>query len=213
VKAEIALAMLIVAGGCKRMDSDKRRTGNQNAISPVAASASAESVTSTDSGFVETPTCGVLISTKLTDEGVGDLRIGRAVADVKRLCNVTSDSHRTGPDGRNERVVAIQIGGNIVLAQVADDRVSQIEVPTGDFLTADSLGVDTPLRRIARMRGAQFAPGEDGVYGFVSAHCGLSFRFSLPLRPPAGGEWTVTAIDKDHGDAVVDRVLVRKCRL
>ena len=62
------------------------------------------------------------------------------------------------------------------------------------------------------MRGAQFAPGEDGVYGFAADHCGLSFRFSLPLRPPAGGQWTAAAIDKDHGDAVVDRVLVVRCR-
>lgn len=203
--------MIMVAGGCKRIDSDNRRIGNPTAASPVAASAPAESVVATDSGPVVAPTCGVSVSTKLTDQGVGDLQIGRSVAEVKRLCNVTSDSQRLSPEGQNQRIVAVEMGNEILLAQVADDRISEIEVPTSRFTTADSLGVDTPLRRIAHMRGAQFAPAEEGVYGFVGAHCGLSFRFSLPLRPPAGGQWTVAAIDKDHGDAVVDRVLLGKC--
>jgi hypothetical protein len=221
VKKEIALAVLIVAGGCKKVDSDNRRIGNPNAVSPVSPSSPVETVALTDSGPVQAPICGVSRSTKLTDQGVGDLQIGRPVSEVKRLCNVVSDFHRTTADGRNERIVTIQTinlhpstdptGSEIMVAQVANDRIASIEISTARFTTSDSLGVDTPLRRIARMRGAQFAPGEDGVYGFVGEHCGLSFRFSLPLRPPKGGEWTVAAIDKDHGDATVDKVLVKKC--
>jgi hypothetical protein len=175
----------------------------------------------TDSGPPDAPTCGIVRSTKLTDQGVGDLQIGRPVAEVKRLCNVVNDYHRSSPDGQKERVVTIQTfslhpsvdstDSEIFVAQVVNDRISRIEISTARFTTSDSLGVDTPLRRIARMRGAQFAPGEDGVYGFVGEHCGLSFRFSLPLRPPKGGEWTVASIDKDHGEAAVDRVIVKKC--
>ena len=220
MKKEIALAILIVAGGCKRVDSDNRRIGNPNAISPVSASAPVESVALTDSGPVQAPICGVSRSTKLTDQGVGDLQIGRPVSEVKRLCNVVSDFNRSSPDGQNQRVVTIQTidlhpgvdpGSEIIVAQVANDRISRIEILTARFTTSDSLGVDTPLTRIAHMRGAQFAPGEDGVYGFASEHCGLSFRFALPLRPPAGGQWTVAAIDKDHGEAAVDRVIVKRC--
>jgi hypothetical protein len=221
VKKEIALAMLIAASGCKRVDEDHRRAGNLNAGSPVAASARAESVSFADTGDVQAPLCGVSLSTKLTDQGVGDLQIGRPVSEVKRLCNVVSDFHRGSPEGQIQRVVTIQTidlhpgvdptGSEIIVAEVANDRISRIEVSTARFTTSDSLGVDTPLKRIAHMRGAQFAPGEDGVYGFVGAHCGLSFRFSLPLRPPAGGEWTVATIEKDHGEAAVDRVIVRKC--
>jgi hypothetical protein len=221
VKREIALAMFIIAGGCKRVDGNDRRTGSLNAASPVSASAPVESVALTDSGPVQAPTCGGLRSTKLTEQGVGDLQIGRPVSEVKRLCNVVSDFHRSSPEGQLQRVVTIQTidlhpgvdptGSEIIVAEVANDRISRIEVSTARFTTSDSLGVDTPLKRIAHMRGAQFAPGEDGVYGFVGAHCGLSFRFSLPLRPPAGGEWTVATIEKDHGEAAVDRVIVKKC--
>lgn len=180
---------------------------------PVGASAPKETVAVTDSGPVALLTCGVSSRTKLTDEGIGDLKPGRPVAEVKRLCNVTSDSRQRGAEGQMERVIVVAIDVELIPVVVVDDKVWRIAVTTSRFTTADSLGVDTPLRRIAHMRGAQFAPGEDGVYGFVAEHCGLSFRFSLPLRPPAGGQWSVAAIDNDHGDAVVDRVLVKKCAL
>jgi hypothetical protein len=117
-----------------------------------------------------------------------------------------------GTEGQSERVIALRLGSETVSATIVDDKVFRIDLRTPHFRTRDSLGVDTPLHRLATMRGAQFAPGEDGVYGFVAEHCGLSFRFSLPLRPPAGGQWTAAKIDKDHADAVVDRVLVVPCR-
>jgi hypothetical protein len=166
----------------------------------------------TDSGPARSLTCGASRATRLADDGIGELKPGRTVEEVKRLCDVSSDSKQRGVEGQTERILVVQIAGDTILATVVGDKVSRLEVNTPRFMTQDSLGVDTPLRRLARMRGAQFAPGEDGVYGFVGAHCALSFRFSLPLRPPTGGQWTVAAIDKDHGDATVDRVLVNKCR-
>ena len=201
----------MVAGGCKKADSTDRRNDALDVAPPVGASAPRESVSVTDSGPVSALTCGVSGQAQLTDEGIGELRPSRSVAEVKRLCDVASDGTQAGAEGQTERVLVVNLGGETVAATVVDDKVWRLDVRTPRFTTKDSLGVDTPLRRIARMRGAQFAPGEDGVYGFVSAHCGMSFRFSLPLRPPAGGQWTVAMIEKDHGDAVVDRVLVRKC--
>ena len=111
-----------------------------------------------------------------------------------------------------ERVLALDILGEVVLATVENDKIGRIAVSTPRIRTSDSLGVDTPLRTIASLRGAQFFPGEDGVYAFVTSHCAMSFRFSLPLRPPAGGQWSAKAIAAEHGDAAVDRVLITKCR-
>ncbi len=209
MRTQTALALLIIAGGCKKVDRDDRRN-DSNVVSPVAVSTSPGATA--DSLHAESLTCGVTAATPITDDGIGDLRPGKTVSDIKRLCLVSSDSPQLGTEGQTERILVVEIGGETIQATVVDDRIFRLSVTTPAFTTRDSLGVDTPLRKIARMRGAQFAPGEDGVYGFVAAHCGLSFRFSLPLRPPAGGQWNVSTIDKDHGDAVVDRVLVRKCR-
>ena len=147
----------------------------------------------------------------LTGEGIGDLKKGKKVADVKAVCRVDSDSNQPGPEGSTERVLVVPFGPETVRAVVNDDKIFRIIVSSPYFKTGDGLGVDTQLRKLAAMRGAQFFPGEDGVYGFVADHCGISFRFSVPMRPPKGGQWTAEAINKAHGDAAVDRVLLTGC--
>lgn len=207
----ITLAFVLLAGGCKRVDSADRRS-DTSVVPPVSASIPESAVVQTDSGPIKTLSCGVTAATRLTDYGIGELKPGRSVAEVKNLCEVVSDAMQPGPEGQSERVIVVALGAERVSATVVSDKIFRINLRTARFRTTDSLGVDTPLRRIAKMRGAQFAPGEDGVYGFAADHCGLSFRFSLPLRPPKGGQWTAATIDRDHGDAVVDRVLVVRCR-
>lgn len=208
---KIALALLIIAGGCRKADDSSRRNDSLVVTPPVTASVAHDTIALTDSGPVMSLTCGVSRATRLTDEGLGELKPGRPVAEVKRLCNVTSDGQQRGIEGQMERVMVVDLAGENVAASIVDDKVWRLDIRTPRFTTADSLGVDTSLRRIAHLRGAQFAPGEDGVYGFAADHCGMSFRFSLPMRPPAGGQWTVATIERDHGDAVVDRVLIKKC--
>jgi hypothetical protein len=148
----------------------------------------------------------------LEDNAIGELKLGRTVAEIGQACEVVSDAQQPGQEGMMERVLNVRIAGEIVPATITNDKVWRIVVSTPRIRTRDSLGVDTPLPRIAAMRGAEFHPGEDGVYGFVEDHCGLSFRFSLPLRPPAGGQWTPQRISEAHSDAAVDRVLVTECR-
>lgn len=211
MRKTISLALLLLAWGCKRVDSIDRRS-DTSVVPPVRASVPESTVALTDSGPIKTLTCGVTADTRLTDEGIGELKPRVPVAEVKRLCDVLSDGMQQGSEGQAERLIAVRLGGETVSATVVDDRIWRLDVRTPHFTTADSLGVDTPLKKIAIMRGARFDPGEDGVYGFVADHCGLSFRFSLPLRPPAGGQWTAAAIVKAHPEAAVDRVLVTGCR-
>jgi hypothetical protein len=183
------------------------RRADDNRFLDSARESPAESV-----AVVADSTCGISGSPRLDEDGIGELKQGRHVDEVTRLCDVASDTGERGPNGRLERVVVVRIAGETVRAIITNDRVSRIEINTPRFRTADSLGVDTPLRRISRMRGAQFAPGEDAVYGFSPEHCGLSFRFSVPMRPPAGGQWTTALIEEQHGDAAVNRVIVIPCR-
>ena len=148
---------------------------------------------------------------ELTDNGIGDLKVGARIVDLRERCEIESDSEQPGPEGSKQRVVVVRVDGETVQAIVDDDKVWRIEINSPSFRTSDSLGVDTPLHRIATRHGARFFPGEGGVYGFVPDHCAMSFRFSVPLRAPRGGDWTAAKIDSAHGDAVVDRVLITKC--
>ncbi len=202
------VALMVMTLACKRAEP----------VVIPADSANAAATTDTIPGNATEPSaplpsnCGISGQPVLTDQGLGELKIGKPAAGIKQLCAVVSDASQQGSEGQMERVLAVRIAGEIVPATIVNDKVWRVAVTTPGIRSADSLGVDTPLQRIASMRGAQFFPGEDGVYAFVADHCALSFRFSLPLRPPKGGQWTAAAIAKEHGDAVVDRVLLTECR-
>lgn len=199
----IAVAAVIVATGCRRADSIDRR-GDTSVTPPVSVSGADTLHTVRN--------CGISGSVVLTDQGIGDLTEGKTVAAVRDACEVLHDTTERRAEGMMERVLTVRIAGDVVESIVGGDRIRRIEVASPRYRTEDSLGVDTPLRRIARTAGARFFPGEDGVYGFVPEHCGLSFRFSVPLRPPKARDWTAAAIDSAHGDATVDRVLVTRCQ-
>lgn len=193
---------MIIAAGCRKGEIIDRR-GDTNVIPPVSVGV--------DSAM-PVRNCGISGVPVLTDDGIGELQPARAVKDVGAVCEVLSDTVVRRGEGMDERVVTVRIDGDFVETTVNDDRIQRLEISSPKYRTRDSLGVDTPLSRIARSRGAKFLPGEDGVYGFTAEHCGLSFRFSVPLRPPTGRDWTVATINSAHGDATVDRVLVTKCQ-
>ena len=205
MKTFFALAAIAVVAGCSKPDNVDRRI-DSIVTPPVAVEPPSPATIPSAS-----PDCGVTGTPSIAGEGIGELRKGRKVADVKAVCETESDAEEPGPEGMKERVLVVRIAGESVRAIVTDDKIWRIEIFSPLYRTDDSLGVDTPLRRIARMRGAQFFPGEGGVYGFVPEHCGISFRFSVPLRPPKAGNWTAASIDKAHGDAAVDRVLLTGC--
>ena len=202
----LALSAILVAAACERTDRADRPADTIPPAPPAGGSFSPP-----ESAAIGNRTCEVNGVPILTGDGIGAIRPGRTVDELKQLCEVVSDAQQRGVEGAMERVMVIRVAGEDVPATVVDDKVWRIAISSPRFRTSDSLGVDTPLRRIAAKQGAQFAPGEDGVYGFVPDHCGLSFRFSLPLRPPAGGQWTAASIGTAHADAAVNRVLVTRC--
>jgi len=192
--------MIAVIAGCRKGDNENRR-GDSSVAPPV----------STD--LIPPPkTCGITGTPELGDQGIGEMRIDRTVKEIEDQCEILRDTTEQGSEGMPEHVIAVRIDGDIAKGYVNGNVVRRIEVTTPHFRTRDSLGVDTPLDKIAKARGAKFFPGEDGVYGFTADHCGLSFRFSVPLRPPKARDWTVAAIDSAHGDATVDRVLITRCQ-
>ena len=214
----LLLIAAIAIAGCSRADDAQPAADSMAARLPDSAAGGIDFGSSQGSGISGGDTtqplarsCGVTGTSFLTEQGIGELKQGRPVSEVAERCEILSDAQQRGAEGMMERVLVLRIAGETLRAVVTNDRIFRIEVNTPRFRTSDSLGVDSPLRRIASMRGAQFAPGDDGVFGFSPDHCGLSFRFALPLRPPAGGDWTAASIREKHGDAAVTRVIVIPC--
>jgi hypothetical protein len=205
VRTFCVAAALIAVAGCGRSDDANRRSD-----STVTPPVSVDTAHAPDT-LARVRDCGVTGTPIIENDGIGELKVGRKVADVRNLCDVTSDSREQGSEGMMERILVTNLAGIPVRALINNDRILRVSVSSAGIRTRDSLGVDTPLHTLADMRGARFVPGEDGVYGFVAEHCGLSFRFSIPLRPPTGSDWTAAAAKREHGDAAVTRVLITSC--
>jgi hypothetical protein len=152
----------------------------------------------------EPPACGMGDRTVLTDSGIGALRIGATVAEVRSRCMVLSeDTAAPGPEGQTEHRLVVVTGSVNTTAAIVDSRVWRLYVASPLFKTTDSLGVDT---RVSELRGpeARLARGE-GTFVLRSDHCGLSFQLG-PGVPP--GAQTLDAVP----DSVrVERVLVIPC--
>lgn len=206
MRAFYLAAVVFVIAGCRRSDDSIRRS--DSTVAPPVSVDTSHVVVDTSKNI---PDCGITGTPTIENDGIGQLKVGRKVDDVRSLCEVLSDAEELGTEGMKERVLTVNVGGKTVKALIDRDRVMRIAVSSPGIRTRDSLGVDTPLHTLADMRGARFVPGEDGVYGFVADHCGLSFRFAIPMRPPAGRDWTADAAKREHGGASVNRVLITSC--
>ena len=126
------------------------------------------------------PDCGVAASPAtgvLTANGVGDLRVGATVAEVRSRCDIVEDTTLPGPEGTQERRLTIALRSDSIEAIVDGDRVWRVEVTSSRYRTSDSLGVGSRGWELKRGRG-EIATGEGNVAVVREDHCGLSFFVS-----------------------------------
>jgi hypothetical protein len=160
--AAAALAALSLAG-C-RDEAPEQRIGDAPGDAPATAATA----------------CGVLPTTVLTGDGIGEAAIGRPVDELADACAVLSDTTRPGPEGMTARVLTLDLGRATVEGEVSEGRLWRIAVRSPEIRTSDSLGVGTPLARLLEVDGVRGLTGEGAVFVQLPAHCGLSFRLSVP---------------------------------
>ncbi|MGI9140118.1 MAG: hypothetical protein ACR2GJ_03300 [Gemmatimonadaceae bacterium] len=181
----IAAIALIALAGCS--ESANRAPDRSPEDSPAAAA-------NPESTAAAAPSCGAAGAT-LTADGIGRLRVGARVSEVREACRVVSDETNPGSEGMAERRIAVTIGDAPVDAVVVDDRIWRVHVETGDFRTADGLGVGTTVADLRDKGNARVLAGEGSMFMTLASHCGLSFRLGgVPFGPersaaelPAGG--------------------------
>jgi hypothetical protein len=173
-----------------------------------AGKSPAHAVDTTRSAVSTQRTCGA--STTLDGSGVGALRIGRPVDEIRRACTVLWDTTGRDIEGNPARTIGVRIGPDSVRAEVVNDSIWRLTVTTPTLRTADSLGVGTPLSRLLEAPNAHGLSGEGAVFVTMPEHCGMSFELSTTAPTPRSG-WTRAALQRLPKATRVTRVLVFGC--
>jgi hypothetical protein len=148
----------------------------------------------------------------ITDEGIGRVRIGATVGSVRQNCNVVRDTTAPGAEGMPARTLTVQLSRAPVEAEIVDGRVWRIALHSPDIRTADSLGVDTPLERLLRLRNPRGMTGEGRFYVASPEHCGMSFRLANAGGGSQRGDLDSAGLARLSRMAVVSEVLIFGCR-
>jgi hypothetical protein len=146
------------------------------------------------------------LSTRLTGEGVGALRIGLPVDSAARLCTVARDTIVRAGEGQMARKITVADEADTVVAEIVDAKVWRLEVTDAGIRTADSLGVGSSLGELLRIAGVRRIAGEGRVFVVAPSHCGLSFQLDV-----SGAATTIIDLKRLPAETRIERVLVIGC--
>lgn len=159
----------------------------------------------------EMKSCGFSSGRVVTDSGVGALRVGRRMTDVRAECSVLSESSELGAEGLPEAVARVGFGGDTAIVTIDSGIVWSVALTKAAWKTSDSLGVGAALDQFVS-RGARGLAGDAGLFLVVPAHCGISFR--LPPSPAIRVEkasWSTAELRALPAEMRIDQVLIRGC--
>ncbi len=134
--------------------------------------------------IAETSLCGIDAGTTVGPEGIGRLRIGATIDDVRAGCRIVRDTMRVAAEGMRERRITVDLGRDTVETVVVEDRIRRIHVDGPAFRTADDIGVGTTVDALRRSGSARVLAGEGSMFLTLADKCGLSFRLDgVPFGP------------------------------
>lgn len=161
----------------------------------------------------DTADCGIGPVTPLTGDGLGVLRIGAPVYEIRRKCRIVRDTLELDEEARPGRVVTLETVQGLVTADIDNDKVWRITPLSSTFHTADSLGFGSTLSKLLTVSDASGIEAEGALYVVLKAHCGLSFRLGYDI-PEAShrSEWSLRNLSRIRGSTLVDQVFATGCQ-
>lgn len=146
------------------------------------------------------------------DEGVGVLRIGTSVEDLRERCDVIRDTTVLDMEGMPARRLVVAVSGDTVVAEIVSGRVWRLRLGTPRFRTSVGLGVGSRVGELAGHAGARALVGEGEIYVTLPASCGVSYRIAgADFARVAGVRSPERAMAELPKDARVDLLLVTDC--
>jgi len=202
------LVLIFALIGCESRSSSTVDSSSQSAASssPVASSNPPASTGGSQTGA----SCGDEV---ITEEGIGDLRIGATIESIRQKCSVVRDTTVMGPEGMPARKLAVMFSRDTVEAEIVDGRVWRLAVLSPRLRTADSLGVGTSIGRLLQLKNPHGMTGEGQFFVASPTHCGMSFRLAIAEAGPAPGDLDRAGLASLPRSTSVNEVLVFGCHL
>jgi hypothetical protein len=201
------LILLLAVIGC-----EVKKEPQPSSLPPSAETTAVSPQPSAAAPSVSVPRQSACGDEVITDEGIGEIRIGTTVAAVRQKCNVVRDTTAPGAEGMPSRKLKVALSRDTVEAEIVDGRVWRIAVNSPRLRTADSLGVGTTLARLLQLRNPRGMTGEGRFYVASPDHCGMSFRLANAGPGARRGDLNSAGLARLPKSAVVSEVLVFGCR-
>lgn len=149
----------------------------------------------------------------VTDEGIGQLRIGTTVDSVRQKCNVVRDTTVMGAEGMPARKLTVALSRDTVEAEIVNGQVWRIAVFSPRLRTAESLGVGTSIGRLLQLKNPHGMMGEGELFVASPEHCGMSFQLANAGPGARRGDLDRAGLASLPVTTVVSEVLIFGCHL
>ena len=163
-----------------------------------------------NSAIYPTSSCGKEV---ITDEGIGELRIGTTVDSVRQKCSVVRDTTVMGIEGMPARKISVAFSRDTVEAEIVDGRVWRIAVRSPRLRTPEALGVGTLIGRLRQLKNPRGMMGEGALFVASAQHCGISFRLSNAGPRGNQGDLDLAGLFRLPESTLVSEVLIFGCHL
>jgi hypothetical protein len=143
------------------------------------------------------PACGIAPESRVSEDGLGLLRIGVALDVIRGSCAVLSEE---SGDEKVPAVARIDLGRDTALVELREGRIRRIVLHHQAYRTSDSLGVGTHLSTLMRLPEAVGVTDRNRLYAVSPAYCGLRFMLADPAPPPPSAQSGRAALRRLPGE-------------
>jgi hypothetical protein len=153
------------------------------------------------------PSCGITTESRVSEDGLGMLRIGMPLDAIRGGCAVLSE--RVTDSIGSARV---DLGRDTALVELSKGAIRRIVLTHQAYRTADSLGVGTHINTLMRLREATAITDRNRLYAISPAYCGLRFLLADPAPKSPSARNGRAALQRLAGETRTRELEIVGCR-
>lgn len=152
--------------------------------------------------------CGISTASRVSEDGLGLLRIGTSLDAVRAGCAVISEQPSAGD---TTMIVKVDLGRDTADVAFANNVLRRITLHHQAYRTADSLGVGTHVTTLMRLRDAAGLVDRNRLYAVTPAYCGLRFMMESPAPAPPAAQRGRAALRRLSGETRTKELEIVGC--